>query len=119
LNGDGKPDLAVSYFHPEKVGILLGNGDGTFSGTRTYDTGQSQGYGITVADLNGDGAPDLISSDIHASISVLLNETLATATLTNVAVTGTPGEQEKIMAKYPGDSNYSGSKSKPVVVTAH
>jgi hypothetical protein len=84
-----------------------------------YKNGQSQGYGITVADLNGDGTPDLISSDINASISVLLSETLGTATLTDVAVAGTPGEQEKIVAKYPGDPNYSGSKSKSVVVTAH
>jgi hypothetical protein len=53
------------------------------------------------------------------SISVLINETLATANLTNVAVTGTPGELERIVAKYPGDSSYSSSKSKPVVVTAH
>jgi len=119
VNGDGKPDLAISFYHPEKVEVLLGKGDGTFEVKKTFDTGQSQGYGITVADLNGDGAPDLISSDIHASISVLLNETTGTATLTNVAVTGTPGEQEKIVAKYPGDSNYSASKSKPVVVTAH
>jgi hypothetical protein len=119
LNGDGKPDLAVSYYHPQKVGILLGRGDGTFEDTKPYETGQSQGYGITVADLNGDGTPDLISSDLHASISVLLNETFATATLTNVTVSGTPGEQEKIVAKYPGDSNYSKSRSKPVVVTAH
>jgi hypothetical protein len=120
LNGDGKPDLAISLFHPEKVEILVGKGDGTFLGTaKSYATGQSQGYGITIADLNGDGAPDMISSDLHASISVLINETLATATRTNVAVLGATGEQEKIVAKYPGDQNYSDSKSKPVVVTAH
>ena len=99
--------------------MLLGKGDGSFGSTRSYETGQSQGYGITVADLNRDGAPDLISSDLHASMSVLLNETLATATLTSVAVGGTSGEQEKIVAKYSGDSNYSSPKSKPVVVTAH
>jgi len=119
LNGDGKPDLAISLYHPERVEVLLGKGDGSFGSTRSYETGQSQGYGITVADLNGDGAPDLISSDLHASMSVLLNETVATATLTSVAVGGTSGEREKIVAKYSGDSNYSSSKSKPVIVTAH
>jgi hypothetical protein len=119
LNGDGKPDLAVSLFHPEKVEVLAGKGDGTFGSTSAYKTGQSQGYGITLADLNGDGALDMISSDLNASISILLNETLATATLTNVPVSGAAGEQEKIIAKYPGDSNYLESKSKPVVVIAH
>lgn len=118
LNGDGKPDLAVSFYHPERIEILYGKGDGTFGTSRTCETGQSQGYGITIADLNGDGTPDIISSDLHASISVLLNETLGSATLANVTVTGTPGEQEKVVARYPGDSNYSSSKSKPVVVTA-
>ena len=119
LNGDGKPDLAVSLFHPEKVEVLAGKGDGTFGSTSAYKTGQSQGYGITIADLNGDGALDMISSDLNASISILLNETLATATLTNVPVSGAAGEQERIIAKYPGDSNYLESKSKPVVVIAH
>jgi hypothetical protein len=119
VNGDGKPDLTISFFHPENVGVMLGRGDGTFQAATNYATGQSQGFGVTVADLNGDGAPDIINSDLHASISVLLKQTFATATLTNVAVTGTPAAQEKIVAKYPGDTNYSASKSKPVVVTAH
>jgi len=119
LNGDGKPDLAVSLQHPEKVEVLAGKGDGTFGSTSAYKTGQSQAYGVTLADLNGDGALDMISSDVNSSISILLNKTLATATLTNVPVSGTAGEQEKIIAKYPGDSNYSESKSKPVVVIAH
>ncbi|HLX83388.1 MAG TPA: FG-GAP-like repeat-containing protein [Terriglobales bacterium] len=119
LNGDGKPDLAVSLFHPEKVEVLAGKGDGTFESTSAYKTGQSQGYGITIADLNGDGALDMISSDLNASISIFLNETLATATLKNVTVPGSSGQQQNVVAKYPGDSNYSDSKSKPVIVSAH
>lgn len=58
------------------MGVLLGKGDGTFEAVRNYNAGQSQGYAVTVADLNGDGAPDMISSDLHASISVF-NETSA------------------------------------------
>jgi hypothetical protein len=116
LNGDGNPDLAVSYFHPSQVGVLLGKGDGTFQAARNYDTGQSQGYSVTISDLNGDGAPDMISSDLHASISVFLNDTSAKAKLTDVAVPGTSKDVEKIVAKYGGDSRYSGSKSAPVKV---
>jgi hypothetical protein len=50
-------------------------------------------------------------------MSVLLNETLVTATGTNVAASGAPSEQEKIVAEHPGGSNDPGTKSKPVVVT--
>jgi hypothetical protein len=116
LNGDGKPDLAVAYYMPPKVGVLLGNGDGTFKTVRDYDTGQSQSYAATIADLNGDGASDLINSDLHASISVLLNDTGAKAVLTDVTVPGTSQDVEEIVASYSGSARYKLSKSKPIKV---
>ena len=106
----------ASYYHPSQLGVLLGKGDGTFQAVREYNTSQSQGYEITIADLNGDGAPDLISSDLQASISVLLNVTAAKAKLTDVAVPGTPKDVEEIVAKYSGDARYASSKSKPIKV---
>ncbi|MGA8647835.1 MAG: VCBS repeat-containing protein [Candidatus Sulfotelmatobacter sp.] len=67
VNGDGKPDLLVantcaSYgdCYNGTVGVLLGNGDGTFKPAVTYPSG---GYGadfIVVADVNGDGKLDLV-----------------------------------------------------------
>jgi hypothetical protein len=116
LNGDGIPDIVASYYHPSQVGVLLGKGDGTFEPVREYNTTQSQGYAVTVADLNGDGTPDLISSDLHASISVLLNVTATKAKLTDVVVPGTSKDAEEIVAKYSGDSRYSGSQSAPIKV---
>jgi hypothetical protein len=83
---------------------------------RTYDTGQSQTYAVTIADLNGDGAPDLINSDLNSSISVLLNDTGAAAALTDVVVPGTSKDVEEIVAKYGGSSRYAASKSKPIKV---
>ena len=41
------------------VSILLGNGDGTFRAAVSYITGASE-PSIAVADLNGDGKPDLV-----------------------------------------------------------
>jgi FG-GAP-like repeat/Bacterial Ig-like domain (group 3) len=116
LNGDGIPDIVASYYHPSQIGVLLGKGDGTFEAVREYNTGQSQGYEVTIADLNGDGTPDLIGSDLHASISVLLNVTVAKAKLTDVTVPGTSKDVEEIVAKYNGDAKYAGSKSRPLKV---
>ena len=116
LDGDGIPDIAASYYMPAKIGILHGNGDGTFATVRDFNTGQSQGFELSLADLNGDGTPDVISDDIHASISVLLNGTVATAKLSNVSVPGSQQQTQDVVATYEGNSRYLGSTSAPVQV---
>jgi FG-GAP-like repeat/Bacterial Ig-like domain (group 3) len=64
LNGDGWPDLAaVSADNTETsshVSVLLNKGDGTFNTAVGYAGGGSDGSSITVADVNGDGHPDLV-----------------------------------------------------------
>ncbi len=66
LNGDGKPDLVVgNYFSSNSdssapVGVLLGNGDGTFQPAVNYESGGEQIYTVAIADVNGDGKPDII-----------------------------------------------------------
>jgi len=68
LRGDGILDLIVSgapdtfSFPTDSVGVLLGNGDGTFQTAVNYGTGVSP-FGFLVADLNGDGEPDLAVTD--------------------------------------------------------
>jgi FG-GAP-like repeat len=76
VNGDGKADLLVASCGPGYscgggingvVGVLLGNGDGTFKSAVTYDAG---GYGtasVAVADVNGDGKPDLVVANSYYS----------------------------------------------------
>jgi hypothetical protein len=69
LNGDGKPDIAVAYecqlncYPSAAIGVLLGNGDGTFQPAVIYPSGGAFSFSIVVADLNGDGKPDLIVSN--------------------------------------------------------
>ena len=76
VNLDGKPDLVVASGGqdpvPSSVGVLLGNGDGTFQPTVSYDFGPIGIVSLAVADLNLDGKPDLIVSSAQGPLGVLL-----------------------------------------------
>ena len=76
VNGDGIQDLVVTNFGGHSVGVLLGNGNGTFQPQRTFAVGTFQSYpaSVAVADVNGDGKPDLIvaNDSFNGSVSVLL-----------------------------------------------
>ena len=74
LNGDGKMDVVVSNTFAcntcttnGSVGILLGNGNGTFQAVRIYDSGGSGAGAIAVADVNRDGKPDVLVTNACAS----------------------------------------------------
>lgn len=73
FNGDKKPDLAVANFSDNTVGILLGNGDGTFQGEEVYRTGDSP-FDVAVGDFNGDGKMDLVSANNSNTLSLLLGK---------------------------------------------
>jgi FG-GAP-like repeat len=92
VNGDGKPDIVVTNQCPTNAGyalcpttgtvsVLLGNGDGTFQAAVTYDSGGYMPYSLAIADVNGDGRPDLILANFcgtdntcqsDAAVAVLL-----------------------------------------------
>ena len=76
FNHDNRPDLAVANVCNDinnctggLLGVLLGNGDGTFKPAVTYPTGQSS-YSVTAADFNGDGNPDLAVSAVGLTLLV-------------------------------------------------
>ncbi|GAB2958841.1 hypothetical protein GCM10027048_27470 [Hymenobacter coalescens] len=76
LNGDGKLDLlATTYATAGAAPVRLGNGDGTFSTATTLDvTGLgSRPRAVAVADLNNDGAADMVTANESGnSLSVRL-----------------------------------------------
>jgi FG-GAP-like repeat/FG-GAP repeat len=80
FNGDGLPDLAVSnqnYGYPNlgSVTVLLGNGKGAFRSTSVSPETGSIPDKILVADFNGDGKPDLVTSNAGSNtISLLLGK---------------------------------------------
>ena len=117
LDGDGSLDIAVSCNVPPRVDVLYNHGDATFAPAQAFRIGQSTSFQLSTGDLNGDGAPDIISEDITTSISVLTNGTTATATLTDIAVPGSSTDTEKVIATYPGDGRYDPSRSKAIQVT--
>lgn len=98
---DGKPDLVVSNYgyEPPKarelgsVGVLLGNGDGTFRPAVTYYSGGGFAISLAVSDLNGDGSPDVVVANQYGSangdgtVGVLLNNTASVRVSTTTSVT--------------------------------
>jgi len=67
VNGDGKPDIAVSNYCTDgscagngTAAVLLGNGDGTFQAATTYNSGGKFAEAVAIGDVDGDGKPDLI-----------------------------------------------------------
>ena len=69
VNSDGKPDLVTANSGDGSLSVLLNNGQGSFT-TKTYlnlppgTTGSSlTTYKATVADVTGDGKPDIIVAD--------------------------------------------------------
>jgi len=68
LNGNGKLDVVVAnqvdnegnYQDGGVASVLMGNGDGTFQTAVAYTTGNQGGLGLAVADVNGDGSPDVM-----------------------------------------------------------
>ncbi len=77
VNRDGIPDVIFGTgCGAGCVGVLLGNGDGTFQPAATYGTGTVYApASVAVADVNGDGKLDLLTANFQANtVSVLLGK---------------------------------------------
>jgi hypothetical protein len=110
VNGDGNPDIVVSNFWSSTVGVLLGNGDGTFQTAMTFTPGV-QNSAIAIADVNGDGKPDLIVGIWSGGVGVLLGN--GDGTFQPIVTYGSGGVQVSDVAV--ADVNHDGNPDLIVV----
>ncbi len=107
LNGDGKLDLAVANCTTQQkyssscpgrtgiVGVLLGNGDGTFQAATIHPSGGQEASAIAIADVNGDGQLDLVvantygESNFDGTVGVLLHKK-KTAHPSSISIASSP-----------------------------
>ncbi len=59
-NGSACFDVNLGHFVPGAIGVLLGNGNGTFQTAVTYASGGITPGSLAAVDLNRDGSPDLL-----------------------------------------------------------
>lgn len=119
LNGDGRPDLAVTAYNSgsSTVNVMLGNGNGTFQAQQTFTTGADP-RSVAIGDVNGDGHADVVTGNSQAStVSVLLGTgTGALGTKTDFATGNSPrsvaladlsgdGKLDIVVANYGSGSN--------------
>jgi len=123
LNGDGKLDLVVANScagDPSgncanggtgQIGVLLGNGDGSFETAVSYSSGGVLAHATVMANVNGDGHSDVIVGNSCAqdcnngNVGVLLGSGDGSL---QPAVTYAGGDQSDITSLAVGDLNGDG-----------
>lgn len=105
VNGDGIPDLVVTNYCSASpgctaggIGVLIGNGDGTFQPAVTYDAGGVGTEAIVIGDVNNDGFPDVmvtsncqIDTCVTGSVHLFLNNGNGTFNLVAAPISPSKG----------------------------
>jgi hypothetical protein len=100
VNGDGKLDLLVSDALTN-VGVMVGNGNGTFQPMIWFGTGVTSGL-VAAVDVNGDGRPDLVVGyspygSAEGAVGVMLNNTSAPPAATTLSSNLNPALVHKVV----------------------
>ncbi|TAE22119.1 MAG: hypothetical protein EAZ92_16110, partial [Candidatus Kapaibacterium sp.] len=79
FDGDGDMDVVAAALGTSNIFVYLNTGTGTFTGPTPY-TGATGMYSVGVADLNNDGALDIVAGNNGSGTYVFLNQNLGTGT---------------------------------------
>src|SRR5262249_6109375 len=121
INGDGKADIVVANYTANSASVLLNTtptagSAATFAAPRTFATG-SRPTAVILADINGDGRPDIITANYNSNtVSVLINSTTTGATTPSFVGQRTFGTGTKPQSVAAVDVNGDGS---PDLVSAN
>jgi hypothetical protein len=115
FNDDGIDDVATINTSIGAVTVFTGSGKGYLNAGKTYSTGIVGGI-VSVGDVNGDGAPDLVVTRSRNSlisapsdVSVLLNLGDGTfGTAISSKVLGFPAQYANTLQVYAVDVNHDG-----------
>lgn len=114
LNGDGAPDIIVGNFCVwvngtcsfATAGVLLGRGDGTFAPAVPVNLGGSSSQQIAIADVNGDGKPDLlatVAAPFNGAVATLLGNGDGTFQAPRLALLGSVDVRSLSVGDLNGD----------------
>ena len=121
FNGDGIPDLVYDTASVNGLGsslhVLLGKGDGTYTDAQDVGLPSPLGGAINIADVNGDGIPDLIlggggTSTTSGVVATLLgngNGTFAAPVISTFSVSGGGSYISTVRKMGIGDINGDGA----------
>jgi hypothetical protein len=72
FDGDGRLDVITSNYDSTWINVVPGNGDGTFTASKTFNVG-TMPWGLAVGDLDGDGQNDIVVANYGSNnVTVLL-----------------------------------------------
>lgn len=75
FNRDGHTDIVVGNYGDGTIGVLFGNGDGTFGPVQSIATGGSTTVGVAALDVDGDGDFDVAAANpFMSNVSIAINQ---------------------------------------------